>query len=76
MLNAGKMNERLFIKVAEYLPFSFRKKNLNKVRYNIYGNLLQVFNYKHRRFPSWGEIKPPTPVLQPIHFQLQRKPLY
>ena len=73
MLNAGKMNERLFIKVAEYLPFSFRKKNLNKVRYNIYGNLLQVFNYKHRRFPSWGEIKPPTPALQPIQFQLQRK---
>ena len=24
----------------------------------------------------WGGIKPPTPVLQPIHFQLQRKALY
>ena len=24
----------------------------------------------------WGEIKPPTAVLQPIHFQLQQKPLY
>ena len=26
MLNAGKMNEHLFIVVAGYLPFSFRKK--------------------------------------------------
>ena len=26
MLNAGKMNEHLFIKVTVYLPFSFRKK--------------------------------------------------
>ena len=33
-------------------------------------------SFQHRRFPSWEEIKPTTPVLQPTHFQLQRKPLY
>ena len=44
MLNAGKMSEHLFIKVTVYLPFSFRKNNLNKARYNIYGNLLPVFS--------------------------------
>ena len=56
-----------------YLPFTFRK-NLNKAIYSIYGNLLASFKY--RRFPCWGEIKPPTPVLRPIYFQLQRKPLW
>ena len=40
----GKMNEHLFIKVTLYLPFSFRKKNLNKARYSIYGSLLPVFS--------------------------------
>ena len=39
----GKINEHLFIKVTLYLHFSFRKKNLNKARYSIYGNLLPVF---------------------------------
>ena len=37
----GKIKENLFIKVAVYLPFSFRE-NLNKARYSIYGNLLPV----------------------------------
>ena len=67
-----KSKEHMFIKVTVYLPSSFRK-NLNKARYRIYGNLLPVFDTE---VPSWGEIvKPPTPVLQPIHLQLQRKPL-
>ena len=39
----GKIKEHLFIKVTVYLPFSFRK-NLNKERYSIYGNLLPVFS--------------------------------
>ena len=30
MLNAGKMNEHLFIKVTVYLLFSFRKKKISK----------------------------------------------
>ena len=35
----GKIKEHL--KVTVYLPFSFRK-NLNKARYSIYGDLLPV----------------------------------
>ena len=38
-----KIKEHLFIKVTVYLPFSFRK-NLNKERYSMYGNLLPVFS--------------------------------
>ena len=30
-------------------------------------------SFQHRTFPSRGEIKPPTPVLQLIYFQPQRK---
>ena len=41
-LNAGKMNEHLFIKVTMYLSFSFRK-NLNKAGYSIYENLVTSF---------------------------------
>ena len=41
-LNAGKMNEHLFIKVTTYLSFSFRK-NLNKAGYSIYENLVTSF---------------------------------
>ena len=34
------------------------------------------YQYLPPKVPSWGELKPQTPVLQPIHFQLQRKSLY
>jgi len=49
-VNASKMNENLFIKVTMCLPFSgFSKKNLNKARYSIYGNLLPVFSTEGSR---------------------------
>ena len=51
----------------------FSKKNLNQARYSIYGNLLPVFS-TGVGFPSSGEIKPPTPVLQPIHFSCKENP--
>ena len=70
----GKIKEHLFIncKVTVYLPFSFGN-NLNEARYSIYGNLLPVFSNEGSRL----EEKPnSSTALQPIHFQLQRKPLY
>ena len=47
-LNAGKMNDYLFIKVTMYLAFSFRK-NLNKAGYSIYEKLLPVFSNEGTR---------------------------
>ena len=45
----GKIKELLFIKVTVYFVPSLFAKNLNKARYNIYGNLLPVFSTEGSR---------------------------
>ena len=46
---------------------------LNKAKYSIYEKHLKVL--KGRRFPFWGEIKPPTPELLTVHFSAALKVL-
>ena len=46
---------------------------LNKAKYSIYEKHLKVL--KRRRFPFWGEIKPPTPELLTVHFSAALKAL-
>ena len=46
---------------------------LNKAKYSIYEKHLKVL--KGRRFPFWGEIKPPTPELLTVHFSAALKAL-
>ena len=73
ILNAGKMNEHLFIKVTVYFPFSFGKK-ISTTQDIACTEISYQFLTPKVPLLIWGEIKPPTPVLQSIHFQLQRKP--
>ena len=73
ILNAGKMNEHLFIKVTVYFPFSFGKK-ISTTQDIACTEISDQFLTPKVPLLIWGEIKPPTPVLQSIHFQLQRKP--
>ena len=70
-----KIKEFLVIKliITLYLSLSFRNLSLQGKLYYL-GKTLKSF--KRRRFSFWEEIKAPTPVRQPIHFQLRRKPLY
>ena len=69
------MNEHLFIKVTVYFPFSFGKK-ISTTQDIASTEISYQFLAPKVPLLIWGEIKPPTPVLQPIHFQLQRKALY
>ena len=53
-------------------PFSKKKKEKNTQQASTEISYL----FLAPEVPVSGRNKPTTPVLQPIHFQLQRKPLY
>ena len=70
----GKINELLFIKGTVVLPFFFRKKISTKQ--NIASTEI-AHQFSAPKVPvsiARGEIKPPTPVLQPIYFSCNEKP--
>ena len=48
----------------------------NLLPYNYFGGSACLTGCYHLKVPILRKKMPPTPVLQPIHFQLQRKPLY
>ena len=65
-----KQDERTSIYQSYYvsaLLFSKKKSQQSKIQHL----RKSPTSFQHWRFPSREEIKTPTPVLQPIHFQLQ-----
>ena len=66
----GKVKEFLFIKLTSYLSLPFRNLSQQGKFYYLRKTLKS-----RRRFPFWGEIKPPTPVLLTFHFSAELKAL-
>ena len=62
-LNAGQTERTSIYQSCCLFAFLFLKRHLNKAKYSIYRNRLPVFGTEGSG-------------LEPIHFQLQRKPLY
>ena len=62
----------IYLSYCVFFLYSFRKKISTK---HDVTSTESPTSFSHWRFPSWGEIKPPTPVLQTIHFHFKHMPI-